>query len=344
MTFKTHFGMDIGSSSIKIAQVEPKGDRFSLVSFGLMPLSKDIQLNQVSVDVSPVVEVVKKLVKELKLNTKSVAISLPENQIYTRIVQMPSMTDAELSSALQFQIEQFVPLPAGEITVKHTVVAQTKMEGKSLMDVLIVAAPNFLIDRYVQIVDQSGLELIAIDTELLSCARSLVGTSQDSPGAIIVNMGYQSTDIALIRSGNMIVTRSIATGGLAITRTIASELDLDPKQAEEYKKAYGLDETKLGGSVFKVVKPVLDILISEIKKVVANSQTVISESPVRRLIIVGGASLLPGLVPYIASQIQVEVETGNPFQIVDRNPDQITGLGPYVPLFTNCIGLAMKYV
>src|SRR6185436_13884739 len=134
-------------------------------------------------------------------------------------------------------------------------------ESKSEMEVLLVAAPNFLVERYAQLIEKSGLELVAIDTEILAASRALVGANAQSPTTLLVNLGARGTDLAVVKHGDLIVTRSIGTGGTAISRAVASELNLDLSPAEEYKKTYGLDETKLSGSLVKAVTPLVDLII-----------------------------------------------------------------------------------
>jgi cell division ATPase FtsA len=66
---------------------------------------------------------------------------------------------------------------------------------------------------------------------------------------MVVSMGAQSSDIAILQSGTLLFTRSISAGGEALTRAIAQNLDLNQTQAEEYKRVYGLEKGKLEGKI-----------------------------------------------------------------------------------------------
>src|SRR3989344_1911242 len=130
------------------------------------------------------------------------------------------------------------------------------------MDVLLVASPTYLVNRYVQLLTQSELEVLAIDTEPIAISRALTGFQNSALHTLLVSMGAVGIDLAVVRNGNLVATRSIATGGTAVTRAIMTELNLDAKQAEEYKKHVGLDDSKLSGSLTKAIAPILEVLVS----------------------------------------------------------------------------------
>lgn len=339
---KNHFGLDIGSTSVKLVQVAKSGDKYTLVTLGQLPIGK-VDISQKEVDISPLTATIKQLVKDCKVNTNSVAVALPEAQVYTRVIDFPVMSTEELGQALKYQIEQYVPLPAEEVSVKHTIVGQQTGTNPN-MKVLIVATPNYLVDRYAQIVEKSGLELVAIDTETLCAARALVGISKDSPTTLLIDVGSLSTDVALVKHGEIISTRSVGTGGQAITRAISSELGVEEKQANEYRNTYGMNPNQLNGSVHKAMTPVLDLIISEVKRVLLTVQNANQDDTPKRVIMSGGAALIPGLVVYFAVQLSVEIELGNPFANVAKTPAQTTAIGEAGVVFTNAVGLAMKEV
>jgi len=181
MSFKNHFGLDIGSTSIKVVQLSKEGNKFKLSTFGQFPTPKATDVNVADSDIATISETVKKLIKDCRINTNLVAVALPETQVYTRVIELPTMNEAELTAALKFQVEQYVPLPADEISVKHTLLAGQNLRKDGKMSVLIVASPNYLINRYLSIVQACGLELMAVDTETLCSARALVGSDSNSP-------------------------------------------------------------------------------------------------------------------------------------------------------------------
>ena len=67
-------------------------------------------------------------------------------------------------------------------------------------------------------------------------SRSICPSDQT---VLVSDFGARSTNIAIVRNGNLMMTRSIPTAGDALTRAVSQGLGIEAQQAEEYKKTYG---------------------------------------------------------------------------------------------------------
>ena len=140
----------------------------------------------------------------------------------------------------------------------------------------------------------------ALETESTAFARALI--KKEDPVTILVSLGAVSTELIVVKEANVLFIRSIATGGVNLTRAIMNEFNLPQNQAEEYKHTYGILEDKLSGKVAQVLKPILDILVSEILKAVEFTKTHTKDSPIGRLTLCGGGAFLPGFSQFLTSQ------------------------------------------
>jgi type IV pilus assembly protein PilM len=152
------------------------------------------------------------------------------------------------------------------------------------------------------------------------------------------------TTLSVLTRGDLTLTQAVETGGTAIARSVASELGLDIKQAEEYKKTYGLDETKLEGKVVAAIKPILEVILTEVKRVLAFYATRGGKEPVKRAVLSGGTAMLPGLVQYFMETLSLETQIGNPFTSITLTDKQKQALGDDGPLYATAVGLAQKPV
>lgn len=336
------FGLDIGSTSIKIAQVVRQDKKFRLISAGMMPTPMPGINSEQENDLVVLSSAVKKLHQDAKISTKDVILSLPEEAIFTRVVELPPMNDAELAQAIPWEAEQFVPMPIAEVTLDWLVVsrgATGKIGDK--MKVLLVAAPTVLVKKYTKVMEMCGFNIVAIDTELMALTRSLLTPS--SPVSLLVNFGAKSCDMAVIVNGQIQMTRSLSTAGDALTRAISSALSLDISQAEEYKKTYGLSDTQLEGKIKQSLTPVFEMITTEIKKTLLSWREK-DPQPVKGVIMSGGTALLPGMTTYLTQQIGVEVQIADPFSQLIVDPNFMAGLKQNAPVFSLALGLAEKEV
>ncbi|HYL40404.1 MAG TPA: cell division FtsA domain-containing protein, partial [Candidatus Binatus sp.] len=82
------------------------------------------------------------------------------------------------------------------------------------------------------------LELIAVVAEPYGVARVLDSEQVRQGGALFVDVGGGTTDVALVRQGGIEGTRMFALGGRAFTKSIADRLDLPFPRAESLKVDY----------------------------------------------------------------------------------------------------------
>lgn len=340
-------GLDIGSSSFKAVELHREPHLFPKLTLYAQSPAPGVSINSDSeTDLKTVAGALRSFVDAFPFSSRAVVVALPESQIFTRVITLPRMTEKELKNAMQWETEQYIPIPLTEVNMDWQVLDDLSRESESnQMDVLIVASPKSIISKYLKVLKLSSLDPLAIETETMAIARSLVGADVSTPVTMTVNIGAATTDIAVVKNGTIRFTRSISTGGTALARAVSQSLGFDLQQAEEYKKAYGLDETKLEGKVMHAIKPIFDVIVEEIKRSLAFYNTHKKEEKVKRVILSGGTASLPGIIVYLASTLDVEVQLGNPWRFVDKPPKftdkELEEVGPS---FATAVGLALKEI
>lgn len=333
------FGLDLGTNSIKAVELKPVRDKYQLLHFGLAPMPASLQ-SEAETDQQAIAAAIKKLLAQSGIKLATPVLALPEAQVFSRVIEMAPLSEAELKSAIRWEAEQYVPIPLDEASLDYQIVKPVvKKEDK--MEVFLIAAPKNLINRYLKILKLAGLQPAALETELVAISRALVNA--DNGNHLIISIGSQSSDLAIIHDQQIVYTRSISTGGQALGRAVAKALNLDLAQAEEYKKSYGLLEDKLEGKVRAALKPVFDTIIEEIKKAVLFYQEK-SGVKLTNAILAGGTIKLPEAVSYLASALDLEVAVGDPMKSLVFDQKQVNFSLDDGPLYTTAIGLAMKKV
>src|SRR5204862_2106539 len=88
------------------------------------------------------------------------------------------------------------------------------------------------------VASQLDLELLEIVAEPYAVARVLGSEQVRQAGALFVDVGGGTTDVALVRQGGIEGTRMFALGGRAFTKSLADRLDLPFPRAESAKVDY----------------------------------------------------------------------------------------------------------
>lgn len=335
------FGLDIGSHSIKAVELSRAGEKYNLVAAGITSTPHPGMTSEAEGDLGKIAEAIKKLLTDTKITTRQVNLTLPESQVFTRLIDLPPLTDQEVSSAIAWQAEPYIPIPIAEASIDYQIVARREPQGPNKpggVQVLLVAAPKALIDKYVRVAGLSGLTVTSIETELLVLTRAL---APPEGASLIVDLGATSTDIAVVYNGRLMVSRSIATAGEALTRSLMTGLSLGRDQAENYKKSYGLTE-ELEGRVKQALEPATKIIAEEMKKAARYWTDELKGEQVRSAILSGGTAGLPELVPYLANLLGMEVSIADPFAKVTRDERLNKEFSAYALLYAIALGAALE--
>lgn len=345
MAAQLFFGLDVGRNSIKIVQVAPEGKAKKVVALGSLPSPLGELTSGTDADLATYAQIIKKLTKDLKITTNQVNISLPENKIFTRVIEMPVISDEELASSLKWEAEQYIPVPMEEVNMDWQVLERPENPTpESRMSVLLGAAPKAVINRYVKLAEVSGLNIVSLEPETIALARSLINGPQKMLTTIILDMGTEETNLVITRNGLLSFTRTLSTGGSSITRAIATNFGLEFLQAEEYKKTYGIEKEHFDGKLAEVIKPLLNVLSSELQRALAFYQSKRPNDPVKRLILAGSTSMLPGVVKFFTQNLGLETQLADPWQDLIKDSRQFPSIEDSGPSYAIACGLALKEI
>ncbi len=334
-------GLDIGSHSIKLVEIERRKDEAILLATGSIPTPPKVLLSANPEDIESIAMVIKKLWNETGAHTKNVNIALPESQVFTRVIEVPQLSDRELTSAIKWEAEQYIPMPLDQVTVDFTILRDSRETGTNKMEVLLVASPKTLVEKYVTILEYADLIPVAVETEIIAASRALIRTTGGVRTVMIVSLGAQTTDLVIVRNGILSFTRSISSGGEALSRAVAQSFGFEISQAEEFKKTYGIEKDKLEGKILAAVQPIMDTIIGEMKRAIAFYQEKYKDEQIGVAILSGGTARVPGMVVYMAENLGIEVQLANPWIGIVRDA-RFHVLDNEGPVFSVAVGLALR--
>lgn len=329
-----NLGIDIGSSSIKIVEVDSSGmiERQGVFS---NPSGKNISIMTNTERIS-LTDVIKKGIQELGIKSRSALVSIPESLTYSKVMKFPKMSTPELATAIKWEVDQSVPFPPNEIEMSWALMPNPSNSPTDQMFAYVVAVPGKISETYVQLFDLLEMEIVRLENESPSLQRSASAFVPEGGYGILLNMGYSGTNILLCSSESIISSYYFSVGGNAITKLISDTFGITADQAENYKRTYGLLADQLDGKMLNALKPVFDNLVLEMKKMLIAFKNDFGEMKEFRVLLSGGGSYTPGLSSYISTAMGgVEVSLANVFE--GHVSDQ--AILPYGPIHIVSYGL-----
>ncbi|MBI4035096.1 MAG: type IV pilus assembly protein PilM [Candidatus Chisholmbacteria bacterium] len=303
-------GVDVGSAAIKVMAVSGSFPKLEVeaIGMGINPVGNVGTDNEA--EGKQIAEAIKRTMADAGIKERKVKAALPEWQVYTRVIEVPPLSEAELASALSWEAEQYIPVPLAEVNLDWQILRRpATSQSDEKMEVLLVAAPKQIVDRRVGWLLWAGLEPVGLETEIVAGSRVVV--RGDEAPTLVCNLGAVGTTVSIIEAGKLVFAYALTSGGIALTRAIAQGLGLEFAQAEQYKRTYGVDEAQLEGKQVQAMEPVLGALVTELRKGI-NFYAGRRKEGLKRLILTGGGAQMPGLVMYLANRLTLEVVVGNP--------------------------------
>ena len=331
-------GLDLGTTSFKLVELEKSRTGFLVTHIGIAPNP----LGVVHVDSRDqrlrLAETIKKLVAQSKTKQNRVRINLAENQAFTRIISLPAMSDSELTSAMNWEAEEHIPVSLADVQIDWSVISRSpKGGGGAKMTVLLIAAKKQAVSQLIGLIAETGLELVGIETTLSAAVRALVKPAD--PATLLIHAGASSTDFAVSQAGDIRLVHSTAVAGTTLTRAVAADLGLAVPQAESYKRTYGLNNELLEGKVKNSLMAVFQSLLDEAKKVINSFESGSKGLKIARLLLSGGTALMPEIVAAAARSLNLsEVQLADPF--TDCLPEKNVTIPVERPVYTVVVGLA----
>lgn len=310
---KPLFGLDIGSSSVKVMQTDLTKNGVVVTGYGVAPYLSGVIED--GVIVKP--EALAKAIKELfdhnlvgEITTRRVALSVPVARTYNRVMNLPQMKLRDLDEAVRLEAEQYIAVPLDDLYIDYSITH----ESKKGYELLAVAAPKHIIDSYLTLTDMLGLEVAAIETTISASSRLIAHAERSDLPTILVDCGSTSVDITIFDK-QLIVTGTVAGGGETFTDLISKKLDVSTQVAHTIKTKYGLSMSKKQADIQDALDGILTTLIKEIKKMIRYYEDRTEhKTEIGQVITMGGGANMPGLSEYMTDQLRLPTRMCDPWK------------------------------
>jgi type IV pilus assembly protein PilM len=346
-------GIDIGSSSIKVVQLKKKGDKAILETYGELSLGPygEVSVGQsTNLPTSKIISAINDLLaeKEVAITTRVCGLAIPFKASLLSIIEMPKTGERELAGMINIEARKYIPVPISEVTIDWSIIPKLEVveetsEAKGnkikMVDILLVAIHNNIINQYKEIVSKTGLDAKFFEIEVFSTMRAVLEGVQGP--LMIFDMGASTTKLYIVERGLVYNSHTINGGSQDITANIARILNISIEEAEVLKRSVGIGNTVDGVNLLEAVSTVSERIFSEANSFLFDFQKKRNQN-IKSVFLTGGGSALKGFRDLAAQNFKVEVISGNPFEKVEvpaflEEILKVTG-----PEFTVATGAALR--
>ena len=336
-------GLDIGTDQVRAAILKPSGSGISLTGYARVDMPIGAVVDGEIVDPPAVSSAVRDLWRQPGVRGKEVNIGVSNQKVVVRLIDLPFMEQAELQGAIQYQAQDYIPIPVEDAILDFQIIGDYMTPAdEHMMEVLLVAAQRDMIASAVDAVEAAGLRLNRIDVTSFAITRAVLGgdmsvlpDADEQPGeaVAVIHIGSGLTNIAVVEKGVPRFTRVSSLSGNQFTQAVANVLNLTFDEAERLKIESGLPEisgeTPAPASdsedpTAQMRQVTQDALEREVNKFIAEvrrsldyylTQTT-QVKTIRRILMTGSGAQLKNMPAYLEKGLQTEVALSDPLRFV----------------------------
>lgn len=342
MKSKEIVGIDIGSSSVKLVQLEEQKGAYQLKNAGILPLPSEAIVDNSLMDTTSIVETIKSLVKSLDIKAKDAVCSISGNSVIIRKISLPAMTPDELEDQIAWEAEQYIPFDINDVNLDFEIL-DTDLSASGKMTVLLVASKKEIINEYVAVFNEAGMKLVVVDVDSFAIQNAYELNYFPGPDDVValVNIGASIMNLNVVKDGISLFTRDVQMGGNLYTEEILRQFSLSSQEAERIKVTLDYhDKERLQETITRINETVA----IEINRSLDFYNSSAEDQRITKVFLSGGCSKVAMLAEAVSQRLGLQVEMLNPLQKITYNekhfdPEYLREIGPLVAV---AAGLAMR--
>jgi len=342
-------GIDISATGVKLVELGHSRSGYELKSMAIVPLPRDAIVENTVIDSMAVSQALLDAIEIAHPSTHKAAISVSGNAVIIKTVTMPTTTEFDLETQIEFEADQHVPYDIDDVYLDFQILGEVPGNPDE-MEVVLTACKREVVDDYQLVLSESGIETTCVDCAVFALENAMeiaeskeevaVDAFEDeaTPAVALVNIGANLINVNIMINGQMAFVRDQFYGGQNLTEEIQKEHNVSYQAAEEMKLEHFSEISSEAMERFYV--GLTSELVRSLDFYAANH----AEHPVQKLLLSGGSAMIPDIANELEQRLGIEAEVVNPFLNVKASSrkfdvDYLNRIGPsmMVP-----IGLAMR--
>ncbi len=293
---KKLIGLDIGTSSIKIAELDVGRKKSTLLAFGIVPTPAQSFAGGDVTNAQSLSEAVRQLMAKIKTKRNNVAAGLGGTSVIVKRVTIPKMDEKLIPEQIRWEAEQYIPYDINEVNLGFEVLKKTGVPAEN-MDLLLIAAVQGHVFKYVEVMTMSGLNCSVLDVSGFALANAFKSNYGEMEGQCLalLNIGAAATTMVVLDNGEIVFCRDIPVGGLNYTADLQKALSISQEEAEGIKLSVGKDQAA-PAEAQAIIATTHDIVCDEIKASFDFFLNSAYSHNITRCFVTGGASRTSGLI------------------------------------------------
>lgn len=338
-------GLDIGSRTIKVGEVESSSSGQTLLKFGALDIAPGIIEEDGIKNPEGAADSIRQLFKLYNVKEQNVAISVGGYSVIVKKINVQSMSEDQLQEVIHLEAEQYIPFDINDVNLDFQILGGSE-SNPSQMSVLLVAAKKEMVSDYLHVIELAGLNPCIIDVDAFAL-QNIYELNYDAPDncVALIDIGANKTSLNIMKNKASVFMRDVSLGCSQINHKIVSQIDCSIEESEELKHNESQDRID-PEDLKNIVSTVVSGWTTEIRRALDFFYSTYPEDQIGKIILSGGGANIKEFRKTLSVQTSTEVSIINPFDKLKVNENQLdmAYLNKMAPQAAICLGLAIRRV
>jgi type IV pilus assembly protein PilM len=340
---KDSIGLDIGSSYIKAVKLKESKGAYELDLLHLHPLPPELIVDGSIIDSLRLVDALKDMIRSAGIKSKNVVISISgHSSVIIKRISLPEMTEEELSESIKFEAEQYVPFDIEDVNLDFQIIGPKEEPGQ--MDVILVAVKKDIINEYINVAKEAGLNPVIVDIGSFAL-ENMYGINYEidaDRNIALVNIGANSINMIILKGGISVFTRDSSLGSNIHTEALQREFNISHEKAERLKKGEHVENVSAEDAQ-AVLESASEELLNEIIRSFEYFRSTTVNEDISDIILSGGCSMIGNFPGKLAERSGIDTRLVEPFRNI-KIPKKLDSsyIQEIAPIMAVSVGLALR--
>jgi type IV pilus assembly protein PilM len=341
---KSSVGLDIGSSLIKVVEVDHSKGEPVLTRYGVIKLPPEAIVAVDMMDQSLVIEGIQECMTKAGITQKEVVTAVSGRAVIVKKVVMDKMNPDDAKEAIFWEAEQHVPFDIDDVCLDFQVLKEDV--GANQMEILLVAAKKEMVNAHANIIRDAGLNPIIIDVDSFAVQNAIESTNEGEGGLVtgLINIGSDVTNINIVQNNIPYFTRDLSVGSNVFIEAVQRNLGVDFEEADAMLT--GDAEVENDELYSHCSSEAADEISMGIERSLSFLKTAGDAEQIDEVVLSGGGARIPGLRDILSEKHDMEFKVNEAINRIDRTDNLFEDAGEDMekvgPLLTVALGLALR--
>jgi type IV pilus assembly protein PilM len=336
-------GLDIGSSAVKLIQLEKTENGYTLTraaSEPIVPCADDQKQERQNR-----VDAIKACLKRSK--SKHVVCGVSGPDVVVRGFRFPPIPDKAVEQAVRMEAQQVCPLDLNKSVLDFQLIQAAGQQSGTAMprQGVMTVGTEKIVQEHTDLLTLAGVKPVMVDVHalaLLNCLNEL-GLAEAQETVAVIDIGHTLSNVVVYGLDGLPFVRDINVAGQTIIQEMSGQLDLSDSQIQQLLRQGQVNE-ELDGNLLMALSYAVRPLLNSINETLRFYSFQEKKTGVDRILLCGGFALVDAFIEFLSDAVSIPVGLLNPLSHIvsgsEVSGNQLSEKDG--PAFAVAAGLAMR--